>query len=400
MGRGRAYGLTIILTVVTLSACENDSASRMSNAADAGNQDGQYYGNEKEEVAARPSPGETRWPSTLDRQCQQGPAGVPGGSPAQSAGNETWRRVQGERQQQLHNYLCDNLEAWKYFTHAPVGYKGIPAIIFRLLPRVMPDIWGGKAYADRTGFFRREGEVFPQGYGYIMSKDQPFHVVNLTCAGCHTGRVQDAQGHRQILVGAPSTTVDTLGMRRKMFETVNDPRWTPESFLAVLKEQKPGWLYGKAGMAAAEKTETGVFMAATADMLESVKAGYLRAEKGVHGMLGSYTYKDDPDLLNGYQPGGLEAFGFASMLQMPADFAELEPQAQYQAMVEILPPQPAVVDIMSVWQQNERNAAQWDGNIRAPLIRNLGAEVGVIGDPALTNFRNAVKTTAFVDRAS
>src|SRR5439155_23979900 len=59
-----------------------------------------------------------------------------------------------------------------------------------------------------------------------------------------------------------------------------------------------------------------------------------------------------------------------------------------------LPPAPAMIDIMSVWNQAGRPAAQWDGSIQNALHRNLAAEFGVIGDPTHLNMPNANKTTA------
>jgi hypothetical protein len=53
---------------------------------------------------------------------------------------------------------------------------------------------------------------------------------------------------------------------------------------------------------------------------------------------------------------------------------------------------------MSVWQQDKRGLAQWDGNLKVKLARNLGAELGVAADPRAVNFPNGVLTTAFVDK--
>jgi hypothetical protein len=68
--------------------------------------------------------------------------------------------------------------------------------------------------------------------------------------------------------------------------------------------------------------------------------------------------------------------------------------AQVQAAV---PPAPAMIDIMSVWAQNERPAAQWDGSIPNHLHRNLAAEFGVIGDPSHLSMQNVDLTTPFTD---
>jgi hypothetical protein len=51
---------------------------------------------------------------------------------------------------------------------------------------------------------------------------------------------------------------------------------------------------------------------------------------------------------------------------------------------------------MSVWRQDKRDYAQWDGNLKTKLTRNLGAELGIAGDPAAVNFTNGLLTTDFV----
>ena len=66
-------------------------------------------------------------------------------------------------------------------------------------------------------------------------------------------------------------------------------------------------------------------------------------------------------------------------------------------MQAALPPLPAMIDIMSVWAQNERPAAQWDGSIQNHLHRNLAAEFGVVGDPTHISMENANLTTALTD---
>ena len=339
------------------------------------------------------------YPDTLERFCEQSPAtkGTPLSydNPSQSKAS-AWEGIQARRQLASWNYLCDHLEGFKAFTHNPVGFSGIPTIVFRLLPDVMPDIWGDEGLEKRTGFFINQDEKFPHGYSYIKDKEGPHFVVNLTCAGCHTGRVRGPDGKEQIIVGAPSTTIDVLGLRRKIFDSVNDPRFTLEKFNEVLATKKPGWLYGVPEMGVQEAIDTKVFEAKGSEIIAGIKASSTRGEQTVHGLLGSYTYRNAPELLNGENYGALEAFGFGSMIQIPSNFPTLEPEEKLQVMQDTLPPSPGIVDIMSVWRQVDRDAAQWDGNIRSPLIRNLGAEVGIIRDPSLVNYENGVVTTEFV----
>ena len=94
-------------------------------------------------------------------------------------------------------------------------------------------------------------------------------------------------------------------------------------------------------------------------------------------------------------PGKVEAFGIAVFNFLLGDLKS--GNMTIEEAREILPKSPSVTDIMSVWEQNNRSSAQWDGNIENSLIRNLGAAVGVAGDPRVVNFENGVSTTNFVN---
>jgi hypothetical protein len=63
----------------------------------------------------------------------------------------------------------------------------------------------------------------------------------------------------------------------------------------------------------------------------------------------------------------------------------------------VLADAPAPVDIMAVWDQQNRPAAQWDGSIAGKLHRNLAASLGVIGNPAAVNVDNGIRTTRFTE---
>ena len=51
-----------------------------------------------------------------------------------------------------------------------------------------------------------------------------------------------------------------------------------------------------------------------------------------------------------------------------------------------------------LWLQDDRKLAQWDGILKRPLFRNLGAEVGLVGDPKLVNYENAHYNVKFLSK--
>ncbi len=90
-------------------------------------------------------------------------------------------------------------------------------------------------------------------------------------------------------------------------------------------------------------------------------------------------------------PGYLDAIGVGiAALVDPTTLSRSEVKAA-------VPPLPAMIDIMSVWNQSGRPEAQWDGSIATKAHRNLAAEFGVVGDPTKLNIDNVVRTTRLTE---
>jgi hypothetical protein len=308
--------------------------------------------------------------------------------------SDAWRRIQAERQAAREAFFAGQRAAHDAFLNTPMGYQGTPAIVIGLLADVMPDLWGADAVADGTGLTALVGD-FPAALHHGPARSGPFTIVAFSCATCHAGRVR-VNGEEQVILGAPNTRIDTAGFRAKLWRTVNDPRFNAAAFRDALAKKRPGWLFGDAGLER-EAKETSAFESAAGQVLEKIRAQIDRSHTSIHKLLGSYTYRDDPALLDGGVPGSIDAFGFTVASQlMPPDAAQLAPDELERAQRALLPTAPPMIDIMSIWRQDKRKRAQWDGSIQAKLIRNLGAELGVIGSPALVNLDNVRLLTPFV----
>ena len=161
-------------------------------------------------------------------------------SSSQAGANYTpWRIERVARQIAADGYLIANYDEFKSFKNAPLGNTGIPMVMFRLFPELFPDIWGAPAdnFAP-VGFAKDNYEparVLPLGLGFSGATpavptplgDVNVNVVNLTCMGCHGGRVQGADGVVHTYPGAPNTQFD--GFRTAVYKTVNDPRYLPST---------------------------------------------------------------------------------------------------------------------------------------------------------------------------
>ncbi|MEO7097009.1 MAG: c-type cytochrome, partial [Polyangiales bacterium] len=309
------------------------------------------------------------------------------------------------READLDAYNTAHADQYDSFKNAALGTSGIPMIMLRLFPELFPQIWGPPALNFAPVGLGPDtlepGRVLPLGLGYAAS--QPpiptqfgpvnINVVQLTCAGCHTGRVLDETGGVKHMIGAPSTQFTRF--RGSVFATVTNAGYTPAAFVAALNAKPPGWVYGATDAAGIQKEmiERAVFTALAPTIVGNLKAGSIAGAQRFQATLGTYTYGMTPNAPNpsGSTPGYLDAIGAG--ITIVIDPAVLTPQ-QVQAAV---PPLPAMIDIMSVWNQKDRPSAQWDGSIASKIHRNLAAELGVVGRPDKLNMDNVNKTTEYTE---
>jgi cytochrome c5 len=326
----------------------------------------------------------------------------------------TWWRIQRTfRQAAFDGYMLENVTAFESFKNTALGNLGVPMIMLRLFPDVFPDIWGKpEEHFAPVGFAADPYEpwrALPLGLGYAASTPAiptPFgnvniNVVTLTCMACHGGRVIGSDGVLHTIPGAPNTQFD--GFRTAVYRTVNDPRYTVDNFLAALSTKPIGWLYNDPTKLLQEIEERAIFTAPppmpgqpppAQQFLTNLQQGSNFGAARWQATLGTYTYRNTPVPPNpgGPTPGYLDAIGAG--IALVVDPTQMTPD-QVKAAV---PPLPAMIDIMSVWAQDERPMAQWDGSIPDHVHRNLAAEFGVVGDPAHLSMENVDLTTPFTDK--
>jgi mono/diheme cytochrome c family protein len=315
-----------------------------------------------------------------------------------------WQHERGERQAELEAYLAENQEDYQWFKDAPLGSSGIPMFMIRLFPELFPVFWGGPgdhfAPVGLSEDTLEPGRVLPLGLGNTGSPvvipggpTYTIQVAQLTCMGCHGGRVVGPTGTVQHIVGAPNTQFNQF--RLAVSKTVMHPGYSAATFRAALNAKPFGWLYGyDPAMSAQEGLERALLNSPVGDaIVNGFKARVLAGASRFAATLGAHTYANvpNPPDLYGSKPGYLDAIGAGiTIIVDPALFTAEELHA-------ILPPAPAEIDIMSVWLQADRPMAQWDGSIASKLHRNLAAEFGVVGNPAVLNMENAVRTTRFTE---
>jgi mono/diheme cytochrome c family protein len=309
------------------------------------------------------------------------------------------------RDDQLQDYIEDNKAGYEAFTKNPVAFNGTPAVILRLLPDVMPELFSDAKFEEATGYFKLDSkDLLPWGFAFTKAPAAPGAapsplLVNVTCAACHTGRVKDANGQVKLLVGAPSTVGDINGFRTVLGRAVQNPNYTLEKFTAALMAKKDGELYGPDRITE-ERVDKAIFLgtaqspALGATLLQQFKENLQKRGAYAAQTAGAFTLKGDLRLLQN-SPGHIDFPIAVSLAAVPATEVLADPAAGLQ---KFFPKAPGIGDIMSVWGQDKRIFAQWDGNLKNKLTRNLGAQLGIAGDPRAVNFPNGLATTAFVDK--
>jgi mono/diheme cytochrome c family protein len=278
-------------------------------------------------------------------------------------------KIRAARQAAIDSYLAAHAAEFTAFTQGALGSSGIPKLLFDQFPLIAPDIWGAPGtFLAPLGFSQNtfsSGAALPLGLASTVDPNTGLTVVNLSCGGCHMGKVIGPDGKVQPIVGAPNAQFNAFGSAVQA--TVADPRFDAAFANTPL-----------AALATGTKTKV------------------LQGRQLVDATLGAYTYNparfpNAPDLHSLDKPGYLDAIGVALVSLIVPDVLA----GNTSTVPLVLPPAPAQVDIPSVWRQNDRATAQWDGSIADRVYRNLAAEVGVMGSASLVSLSNAHDTANF-----
>ena len=309
-----------------------------------------------------------------------------------------WSTERATREEALQRYLDGN-EGFKWFRDFPNGSSGLPVIFLRSIASSNPEL--ASILGENDAKFAKFGlgphpiggdYPFPLGLGWSQSKDAPINLGTLTCAACHIGRVIGPDNKVKLLVGAPNTQFDSHSFVASLVKAALSENFTFENMkIAIEKNKKNGWLYGtqKLFYVPYEKFETFLVNRKGEAMVEAIKKAFAEREAKIAAVRNGPYKERAGGSLDGGNPGRADAGSVAIALISEAE--DLRKPG-------LLAPDPAMVDIMSVWQQKDRAAAQWDGFLKDPLMRNLGAELGVTGDPAKVDVKNAVITKEFLQK--
>ncbi len=317
------------------------------------------------------------------------------------------------------NASAESRTAALWFEDVPLSSSGIPMIMFRVFSDLAPEIWGEDMEdlshlglprrTQRKSFFGLldfSRPVLPVGMGYHRSQKKiiPFditsiQVVGLSCGACHTGRVRldeadkDKSPERdtsvRYLLGGTSQQFDPNKFGDAVYRTVSREDFTGAKFRELVeKRQKSGgsmWIFQDPKMVPQHLIELEIFMKKKDDsgnyvsdaIVKAVKDNVLKRQGAIDKVLGP-LYQHGTSSLYGGTPGQADALGKIAVIS------------------NARPLTPAPVDLPTVWRQNTREYAQYDGSIRDPLFRNLAASFGVGGVAEDVNVVNAYQVSDLV----
>lgn len=119
-----------------------------------------------------------------------------------------------------------------HFKYGSVGVEaanGMPYWVWYVLPRVCAEQLAGRDGYTSFGFIWEEGEPAPIGLPVMTIG---FPRLGINCALCHTGTVRThAASEPQLLLGAPSTTIDLQAYLRFLFACASSPQFTASHIL-------------------------------------------------------------------------------------------------------------------------------------------------------------------------
>jgi mono/diheme cytochrome c family protein len=128
------------------------------------------------------------------------------------------------------------VEDFKYGSVGVEAASGLPYDVWAVLPEVFADRIGPDGYAS-FGFLYEKDHATPIG---LSTELVGFTRVGINCGLCHIGSVREtAASPRQLLIGAPNSTLDLQRYFRFLFAAAADPRFTPDVLIPAIERRRP-----------------------------------------------------------------------------------------------------------------------------------------------------------------
>jgi mono/diheme cytochrome c family protein len=122
---------------------------------------------------------------------------------------------------------------FKYGSIGTEDQAGIPLYIWKVLPRVCPDLVPGPGGYAAFGMIYEAGHETPIGFSV---QKIGFPRVAINCAFCHSGTVRDREGAApRVVLGGSAGQLDAQAYLRFLFGCAADPRFTADHILDEMR---------------------------------------------------------------------------------------------------------------------------------------------------------------------
>ncbi len=309
---------------------------------------------------------------------------------------DAWCKEYQTRVTNLNGFLKTNGDDYKSFASASLGHAGFPYILLRLAPELFPDLVAGQGKNFSRLGFRDDpfnpSTGLPLGLNYrsqavpfaSLPVQTPIKVATLTCGACHIGRVEGPDGRSIELVGAGNSHFDSTGLFKLFGDIVKHKNYNASAIRAAVLSKPVGYFYGGSSFFA-ETAERTLYVTFTDSLLAAIKKavieGHERQDKFINQQdyvrTGAYDYFSRT-------PGRADAVGLTLSNYASDD------------QVDKMPGHPTITKIMSVWSQKDRTVSHWTSDMPSGVSPVVAAEVAVIGDTALLDKDNILRSTRFI----
>lgn len=352
----------------------------------------------------------------------------------QSSPKLTWSAVREACQTDIDAYKQKDPVGYSWFVNAANGFEGTPLIILKALPAIAPEIWGSSAENfSKFGLFSDPSDpdrVLPRGLGVASREGRPVdahnaplgeidyskpslspYVTNFACGACHSSRVKVGDQYH-VIEGAPNTQFDVRSWRQAFIDTRTKyftaeligtpeaPGKTTQKILKFIDAQKPGYfaaglpLLSEKDEVAIDTQQRAIVKAKIVPILMGVSHGVRASDWMVKLQLkkgSNYGQQGRSPALAGNSAGQSDGSGdlLAQLIALQANREEGLSEEEFLARPQpAIPPFASVTDVPSVWNQQARAAAQWDGSVFMGFWRNIAAQLPVVSDPSKVDLHN------------
>ena len=273
-------------------------------------------------------------------------------------------------------HYADIVEHFKYASIGAEPNSGIPLRIWRALPRLFPEAFGGRDDYSAFGFLyenNANGRKRELPIGIARRVHEGVEIVWFNCATCHTGTVMqtsvDANGRqqrsRQIIPGMPSNNLDLYRFIIFLLNAGADKRLSPDRLIRAINET-------------GEKL--GLFDEALYRfvVIPRVREGLLMRRSRLLPV-----FSQQPD----WGPGRVDTFDPYKFINANMALSSLDPK-------ELI----GTADFPAVFDQGPREGMHlhWDGNNTSLRERNLSAALGAGVTPETVDHDSIDRTARWV----